>query len=121
LADVILTMKSELEEQVWNSTAIVAVTEFGRTARLNGTKGTDHGTGGAMLLAGGAIRGGRVYADWPGLSEADLFQRRDLTPTRDLRAYTGWLMHGLFGLQSGTIERDIFPQLDLGADPGLLL
>ncbi|PYG26414.1 DUF1501 domain-containing protein [Pelagimonas varians] len=121
LSDVVLTLKSELEEAVWNNTAIVAVTEFGRTARLNGTNGTDHGTGGAMILAGGAIRGGRVYADWPGLSDANLFQGRDLTPTRDLRAYAGWLMHGLFGLQSSTIEREIFPQLDLGVDPGLLL
>ncbi len=97
------------------------MTEFGRTVRYNGTKGTDHGTGGAMVLAGGAIRGGRVYADWPGLSEAELFQRRDLMPTRDLRAYSGWLIRGLFDLPTGAIERDIFPQLDLGADPKLLL
>lgn len=121
LADVILTLKAELGHPAWNRTAVVAVTEFGRTARFNGTKGTDHGTGGAMVLAGGALRGGRVHTDWPGLSEVDLLERRDLNPTRDLRAYTGWLMRNLFGLRSSVIERDIFPELDMGPDPGLLL
>ncbi len=121
LSDVILTLKSELKGPAWKRTAVVAITEFGRTARFNGSKGTDHGTGGAMVLAGGAIRGGRVHADWPGLNEADLFQRRDLMPTRDLRAYTGWLIRDLFGLPSGAVERDIFSQLDLGDDPNLLL
>ncbi|MGH1412740.1 MAG: DUF1501 domain-containing protein [Pelagimonas sp.] len=121
LSDVILTLKNELTGPVWKRTAIVAMTEFGRTARFNGTMGTGHGTGGAMVLAGGAIRGGRVFADWPGLGDADLLQQRDVMPTRDLRAYSGWLLRGLFGISAGAVERDIFPQLDLGADPKLLL
>ena len=97
------------------------MTEFGRTARENGTGGTDHGTGGAMILAGGAVRGGRVVADWPGLGDSDLYAGRDLLPTRDVRAHAGWVMRGLFGLDAGVIERAVFPGLDLGADPGLLL
>ncbi|MEQ9261496.1 MAG: DUF1501 domain-containing protein [Roseovarius sp.] len=120
LAENILALREGLGP-VWQKTSVVAMTEFGRTARANGTKGTDHGTGGAMLLAGGAVRGGRVIAEWPGLSEADLYERRDLMPTRDLRAHTGWLLRTLFGLERGVIETKIFPGLDLGADPGLLL
>ncbi|RVT99522.1 DUF1501 domain-containing protein [Rhodovarius crocodyli] len=68
----------------WPHTAVLVVTEFGRTVRVNGTNGTDHGTGTVALLAGGAVRGGRVLANWPGLT--DLFENRDLAPTRDLRA-----------------------------------
>ncbi|MEX0338749.1 MAG: DUF1501 domain-containing protein, partial [Arenibacterium sp.] len=85
LADTILTLQKGVGPNVWGKTAIVAMTEFGRTAAINGTNGTDHGTGGAMVLAGGAIRGGRVYGDWPGLAEADLYARRDLMATGDVR------------------------------------
>lgn len=68
----------------WADTLVVVATEFGRTARLNGTGGTDHGTAGATLLMGGAVRGGRVIADWPGLGEAQLHEGRDLAPTTSL-------------------------------------
>ena len=74
-----------------------------------------------MILAGGAIRGGRVFGDWPGLAEADLYERRDLMPTSDVRAHAGWIIHGLFGIPRSTIERDIFPGMGMGSDPGLLL
>ncbi|KAA8608021.1 twin-arginine translocation pathway signal [Salipiger aestuarii] len=121
LSDAIVALKDGLGADVWGRTAVVAMTEFGRTVRINGTGGTDHGTGGAMLLAGGALHGGRVVTDWPGLDEASLYDRRDLMPTRDLRAHAAWLMRGLFGLDVATLERDVFPGLDLGADPGLLL
>ena len=117
----ILTLRKELGGPAWNRTTVVAMTEFGRTARMNGTLGTDHGTGGAMILAGGAIRGGQVSTEWPGLSETHLYQRRDLMPTRDLRAHAGWLIHGLFGLDRSVIERDVFPGVELGGNPGLLL
>lgn len=120
LAQVILGLNEGLGPKIWSSTAIVAVTEFGRTVRMNGTGGTDHGTGGAMILAGGAIRGGRVYGDWPGLTETDLYQRRDLMPTADLRSHLGWLIRGLFGLEVSTIENLVFPGLDLGPDAGLI-
>jgi uncharacterized protein (DUF1501 family) len=76
----------------WARTAVLVVTEFGRTARVNGGMGTDHGTGGIALLAGGAVQGGRVVADWPGLSEARLFENRDLEATRDLRSVAKGLL-----------------------------
>ncbi len=120
LADTILTLRAEMGV-AWNKTAVVAMTEFGRTARANGSGGTDHGTGGAMLLAGGALRGGQVLGQWPGLRRADLYQGRDLMPTRDVRAHAGWLMRGLYGFDRGLIESTIFPGLDMGGDPGLLL
>ncbi|MEM7596642.1 MAG: DUF1501 domain-containing protein [Pseudomonadota bacterium] len=120
LADNIMILKKELGP-VWGKTTVVAMTEFGRTVRANGTGGTDHGTGGLMIMAGGALRGGQVVTDWPGLSESALFEQRDLMPTRDLRAHTGWIMRGLFGLPRGLIENTVFPGVDLGDDPGLLL
>ncbi|WP_282025062.1 DUF1501 domain-containing protein [Limimaricola cinnabarinus] len=119
LADTLLTLRDGLGP-AWDKTAVLCMTEFGRTARENGTQGTDHGTGGAMLYAGGALRGGQVLGDWPGLSEAALYDRRDLMPTRDLRAHAGWVMRELFGLDRAVIEEAVFPGLDLGADPGLL-
>ena len=70
--------------------------------------------------AGGAVRGGRVLGDWPGLGEGALYQDRDLMPTRDVRAYAGWALRGLFGVAPGVIEDRIFPGLALGPDPGLL-
>jgi len=70
----------------WPRTAVLLVTEFGRTAHINGTMGTDHGTGGVAFLLGGAVAGGRVRADWPGLGSGRLFEDRDLMPTTDVRA-----------------------------------
>lgn len=116
----IATLSTTLTAQSWARTTIVAMTEFGRTVRLNGTGGTDHGTAGAMLIAGGAIAGGRVFANWPGLSESDLYDRRDLFPTRDLRAYLGWILRNQFGLPASTVDTAIFPGLELGSDPGLI-
>jgi uncharacterized protein (DUF1501 family) len=118
LAEVILTLKSGLGPE-WSRTAVLCVTEFGRTVRENGTSGTDHGTGGAMLYAGGALQGGQVIGDWPGLS--DLYAGRDLMPTRDVRAHIGWVMRGLFGLERGVIERAVFPGLTLDPASGILL
>jgi uncharacterized protein (DUF1501 family) len=115
----ILTLRDELGSN-WENTAVVAMTEFGRTARENGTQGTDHGTGGAMVLAGGAIRGGRVFGKWPGLAEEQLYAGRDLMPTTDVRSYAAWLLHGLFATEKATLERVIFPGLGLGRDPNLL-
>lgn len=119
LATAILALREGLGAN-WARTTVLAMTEFGRTARQNGSGGTDHGTGGAMVMAGGAIRGGKVYGDWPGLGDGQLYQNRDLLPTRDVRAYAGWAMRGLFGTEPGLIERTIFPGLDLGDDPRIL-
>lgn len=70
----------------WSHSVVLAMTEFGRTARMNGTGGTDHGTGAVAFLAGGAVRGGRVAGTWPGLRQSQLFDNRDLAPTTDLRS-----------------------------------
>ncbi|WP_417205521.1 DUF1501 domain-containing protein [Antarctobacter sp.] len=121
LAQSITTLKETLGAAAWGQTTVVAVTEFGRTARWNGTGGTDHGSGGVMVLAGGALRGGRVITDWPGLDEAALYKRRDVMPTRDLRAHLAWLLRGLYGVERTALEATIFPGLDMGEDPGLLL
>ncbi|WP_172326803.1 DUF1501 domain-containing protein [Mangrovicoccus sp. HB161399] len=106
---------------VWDRTAIVAMTEFGRTARENGTKGTDHGTGGAMLMAGGAVRGGKVFGGWPGLDEASLYDRRDLMPTGDVRALAAGAIRTLYGTGAGDLERTVFPGLDMGGAPQIVL
>ncbi|RUU00561.1 DUF1501 domain-containing protein, partial [Mesorhizobium sp. USDA-HM6] len=94
----------------WNDTAIVAITEFGRTARINGTVGTDHGTGTVVLLAGGAIKGGRVIADWPGLKPAQLYESRDLAPTSDVRAALKGLLADQIGLSAAVLGDKVFPE-----------
>ncbi|MCK0126286.1 DUF1501 domain-containing protein [Gelidibacter sp. F2691] len=116
LQDAIVTLKTDLGP-VWNKTTVLAMTEFGRTVRQNGGKGTDHGTGGAIVMAGGAIRGGHVYGNWPGLEEEALYNRRDLMPTADIRLYAASAMQGLFSASTADIEGMIFPGLDLS--PGL--
>lgn len=110
LAAAIATLRDGLGAN-WGRTAVIAVTEFGRTARENGSGGTDHGTGSAMVLAGGALRGGKVHGRWPGL--ADLFEDRDLLPTADLRAYCGQVLGALYGIPTAALERDVFPGLDM--------
>jgi uncharacterized protein (DUF1501 family) len=93
----------------WSSTAVIVVTEFGRTVAMNGTAGTDHGTGGAAFLVGGAVKGGRVVADWPGLRPADLHQGRDLRPTADLRSIFKAALIGHMGADPGYVESKVFP------------
>ena len=97
----------------WRDTAIVVVTEFGRTALINGTDGTDHGTGTVALLAGGAIRGGRVIADWPGLKQAGLYEGRDLNPTTDLRGVLKGVLHDHLGLGERSLAETVFPDSGL--------
>jgi uncharacterized protein (DUF1501 family) len=79
------TLKDELGP-TWSDTAVLLITEFGRTAAINGTRGTDHGTATAAFLVGGAVAGGRVVSDWPGLAAHNLYQGRDLAATLDLRS-----------------------------------
>jgi uncharacterized protein (DUF1501 family) len=93
----------------WKDTIVVAITEFGRTAHINGTVGTDHGTATVAFLAGGALAGGRVVADWPGLRSADLYERRDLKPTIDLRAALKGVLADHLGLSSEILARAVFP------------
>jgi len=120
LSDTILTLRAGLGP-IWARTAVLCMTEFGRTAAENGTRGTDHGTGGAMIYAGGAMRGGQVAGRWPGLARSDLFNRRDLMPTADVRAISGWVMHDLLGTPRDVIENTVFPGLELGDNPRLIL
>ncbi|MBV1703822.1 MAG: DUF1501 domain-containing protein [Hyphomicrobiales bacterium] len=94
----------------WADTTILAVTEFGRTVHINGTTGTDHGTGTVAFLAGGAVKGGRVIADWPGLKPNALYQNRDLAPTTDVRAVAKGLLAAQFGLSEATLAKTVFPE-----------
>ena len=96
----------------WNETVVALVTEFGRTARINGTDGTDHGTGTVALLAGGALKGGRVVADWPGLKTADLFEGRDLKPTTDLRSVLKGLLRDHLRVDERALAATVFPGSD---------
>jgi uncharacterized protein (DUF1501 family) len=104
----------------WRQTAVLVVTEFGRTVRVNGTRGTDHGTAGCAFLAGGAIAGGRVLADWPGLGDGRLFQDRDLAPTRDLRSIAKGLLRHHLKLPAAALEQAFPASREAAAEAGLL-
>ncbi|MEO1321046.1 MAG: DUF1501 domain-containing protein, partial [Pseudomonadota bacterium] len=93
----------------WGDTAVLIMTEFGRTVRVNGTRGTDHGTAGAAELVGGSVRGGRVIADWPGLATGTLYQDRDLYPTMDLRSLCKATLIEHLELDAAHIDREVFP------------
>ena len=111
LATAIMTLKAGLAPAVWRKTVILAITEFGRTARENGSEGTDHGTGGVAILAGGAVAGGKVYRDWPSLSESDLLDGRDLRPTMDLRHLAASMLRQQFDVSIRDLETAVFPGL----------
>ena len=101
---------------LWPKTAVLVVTEFGRTAAMNGTRGTDHGTGGCAFLVGGAVHGGRVMADWPGLAPAALLDNRDLRPTLDLRSVFKAVLDEHMHVDAKTLATRIFPDSS-GARP----
>ena len=92
----------------WSKTAVLVMTEFGRTVHVNGTGGTDHGTGTVAFVLGGAVHGGRVQADWPGLGQGRLFENRDLQPTADLRSVAKGLLAQHFGLDAPALSK-VFP------------
>ena len=92
----------------WSKTAVLVMTEFGRTVHVNGTGGTDHGTGTVAFVLGGAVQGGRVMADWPGLGQGKLFENRDLQPTADLRSVAKGLLAQHFGLDGPALSK-VFP------------
>jgi uncharacterized protein (DUF1501 family) len=93
----------------WRDTVVVVITEFGRTAHMNGGGGTDHGTATVAVLAGGALKGGRVLADWPGVRDADLYQSRDLRPTTDLRAVLKGLLRDHLRVDERSLATAVFP------------
>jgi uncharacterized protein (DUF1501 family) len=100
----------------WDETVVAVVTEFGRTAHVNGSQGTDHGTATIALLAGGALKGGRVIADWPGISEAQLYENRDLRPTTDLRSVMKGLLRDHVRVADDALAATVFPD-SAGAKP----
>ena len=117
----IAILRDSLGADVWAKTVVLAVTEFGRTVRVNGTKGTDHGTAGAMFLAGGAVAGGRIIADWPGLADKDLYQNRDLRPTLDSRQVFKGVLREQLQVSDAQLEEAVFPETRaLSALEGLL-
>jgi uncharacterized protein (DUF1501 family) len=114
LAGVLRQLDTELSAlkaglgEAWRQTAVLTMTEFGRTVRLNGTRGTDHGTGTVAFVLGGAVAGGRVVADWPGLGPGRLFEGRDLQPTRDLRSVAKALLAEHLGIGAPALGT-VFP------------
>lgn len=104
----LLALKQSLGP-VWRKTVVLVATEFGRTVATNGTRGTDHGTGAAAFVLGGAVNGGRVIADWPGLSRANLLENRDLKPTRDLRSVMKGVLRDHLGVSGTALETIVFP------------
>ena len=104
------TFKGELGP-VWDDTVIVAATEFGRTARINGTKGTDHGTGGAAFVMGGAVKGGKILGEWPGLSGKGLYEGRDVLPTADIRGLCAAILLNHMKLDDQIVFGSAFPGL----------
>jgi uncharacterized protein (DUF1501 family) len=93
----------------WKDTVVALATEFGRTAHINGTEGTDHGTATVALLVGGALKGGRVIADWPGLKSANLYENRDLKPTTDLRAVLKGVLKDHLRADDRVLAQNVFP------------
>ena len=118
LAGLDKAMKSLADElgPLWQQTAVLVVTEFGRTASVNGTRGTDHGTGSCAFLVGGAVRGGQVIADWPGLGRTALLDNRDLRPTLDLRSVFKTVLDEHMHVDANTLARRVFPDSS-GARP----
>lgn len=95
----------------WNDTLVLVATEFGRTARQNGTGGTDHGTGSVAMLIGGALAGGKVLGDWPGLGTNALYEQRDLRPTTDLDSLIATALAKHFGQDDIRLARALFPDI----------
>ncbi|MES2403658.1 MAG: DUF1501 domain-containing protein [Pseudomonadota bacterium] len=94
---------------MWGRTVVIVATEFGRTAHINGTGGTDHGTGGSMFLAGGALRGGHVAGKWPGIGSGELYQDRDVHATTDFRAVFKGVLAAHLGISDSLLESRVFP------------
>ena len=96
-------------DEAWERTVVAVVTEFGRTVSANGTRGTDHGTATAALLLGGAVAGGRIHADWPGLAKRNLYEGRDLYPTTDLRSLFKSVLLSHLAIPESQVESVVFP------------
>jgi uncharacterized protein (DUF1501 family) len=93
----------------WDRTILIVATEFGRTARTNGTQGTDHGTASSLLLAGGAMKAGGSIGDWPTLAANRLFEDRDLAPTLDVRSVFKGVLRDHLGVDRAALDSTVFP------------
>jgi uncharacterized protein (DUF1501 family) len=93
----------------WKNTVVIVVTEFGRTARVNGTGGTDHGTASTGLILGGALKPGGIVGDWPGLAQNALFENRDTAPTLDVRGLFKGVLAEHMGVDRAILESKVFP------------
>jgi len=111
LDSMVASLRDALQGQhdTWSRTVVLVVTEFGREVAVNGTQGTDHGTGGAAFVLGGAVRGGRVLADWPGLAPRDRFEGRDLRITTDLRALFKSVLHDHLRVARSALDGTVLP------------
>ena len=107
--DTALRALKESLGSTWSRTVVLIATEFGRTAAANGTRGTDHGTAAAAILLGGAVHGGRVVSDWPGLSSRALYQGRDLKATMDLRSVIKTVLRDHLQISTRTLDAQVFP------------
>ena len=97
----------------WNDSIILTITEFGRTVKANGSAGTDHGYGSVGLLAGGMLNGGKILSKWPGISENDLFQKRDLMSTIDYRSICAACIEKAYNIPHDVIATKIFNEKKL--------
>ena len=109
LDQTVAAMKAGLGSD-WDNTLVLVATEFGRTVRPNGTQGTDHGEASLAMLLGGAVAGGKVIADWPGLSQGALYEGRDLKPTTGLDSLVAGALAQHFGLEPALVQKTLFPQ-----------
>lgn len=109
ISDSVMTLKAGLGP-VWDRTTVMVVSEFGRTAKENGSRGTDHGTGGIAILAGGALRGGRIAGEWPGLTGRALYEERDVRAVNEYEGIFKALLIGHLGLDQAVVEDRIFPK-----------
>lgn len=105
---------------VWGQTMVLVATEFGRTAAVNGTGGTDHGTASCAMLLGGSVRGGRILSDWPGLAPAALYEGRDLKPTMQLDSFIAGAVAAHFGVDPGKLMPVLFPGISGRPVEGLI-
>jgi uncharacterized protein (DUF1501 family) len=115
----LVALKQSLGE-AWQRSVVLVMTEFGRTVRMNGTKGTDHGTAGVAFVLGGRVAGGRVAGIWPGLAQTALFENRDLAPTTDLRSVAKGILRDHLGIAESRLA-EVFPGSGSAAAMGGLL
>ncbi len=120
LTTAMTSLKEALGADAWGKTAVLVVTEFGRAARENGSGGTEHGTGGLAVIAGGSVAGGKVFGQWPGLAPENLLDGQDLSPTGDVRAVAASLLQRQFDISPTNLSAKVFPGLTVDINANYL-